>query len=153
MYRIVLYSLLGVLLGGLTGCAIAPLNVSNVGQTQLADGVVVRQVQLDKRLDSSWEKTQQLVCYAELQQSQLHGVSCQNDLGFVVFSGGQQQGEFIFERNNPLFSEGKARFITDLLQLDLFENYQFNPRYRIKKTDKQTLLSDSDGKAVAEVKQ
>lgn len=141
----------------LSGCSLAPLNVANVGNTRLADGVYVRQVRLDKRLDSTWEKNQQLTCYAELQQSQLHGVSCQNDLGFVVFSGGQQQKQFIFERNNPLFSEQKARFVTDLLRLDLFENTALNPRYRLtkitEKTTQKTVIRDNQGNSIAEVRQ
>lgn len=153
MSRGILRGLVWAWFGLLAGCTVAPLNVREVGSTTLADGVHIRQVRLDKRLDSRWEKSQQLICYAELQQSRLHGISCQNDLGFVLFSGGISGKQFIFERNNPLFSEAKARFVTDLLRLDLFENAPFSPRYRLTKTAEQTTISDSQGNSVAEVRQ
>lgn len=157
MFRVVFIS--SMLL--LSGCGIAPLNVGNVGDTSLSDGVHIRQVRLDKRLDSTWEKNQQLTCYAELQQSRLHGVSCQNDLGFMVFSGGVNAGRFVFERNNPLFSEQKARFVTDVLRLDLFDGESFNSRYRLTKTTEKTpqkttpktTIRDKQGNPIAEVRQ
>lgn len=153
MFRGILRGLVWAWFGLLASCAVAPLNVREVGSTTLTDGVHIRQVRLDKHLDSRWEKSQQLTCYAELQQSRLHGISCQNDLGFVLFSGGIGGKQFIFERNNPLFSEVKARFVTDLLRLDLFENAPFNPRYRLTKTTVQTVISDTQGNSVAEVRQ
>ncbi len=144
----------------LSGCATAVLNVSHVTQASQADGVHSRQVVLDeqlgrklgRQLDGLWEKTRQFVCYAELNKAHLQGVSCQNELGFVVFSAGIQQEAFVFEITNPLFSESKARFITDLLRLDLFANYKLNPRYQVTKTLLKTTLSDARGNILAEVK-
>lgn len=111
------------------------------GQTELSAGMVVQQVRFDKSGEEYlW------ICYSEIKNRQIIGVSCQNDAAMPMFSGGLVEAEFRYHLLSRYLLPIAPELMTDLLRISLFTEFAFeNARqaknYRIVKSLKNTEIT------------
>ncbi len=134
----------------LTACTKPAFVLTDVKQVNVSDGIYQRQVEL------VMEK-QTYGCFIELENQQMTGVSCQNELGFSEFSAGHDDKTTAlqFELVNPTLNETKARFIMDLLRLSLFDTYQVDAQeeLQINKEQGNVLIINADNQQLFRVRQ
>ncbi|MBL4659642.1 MAG: hypothetical protein JKX98_12555 [Alcanivoracaceae bacterium] len=96
-----------------------------------------------------------LVCFSEIIANKLTGLSCQNDTGFHLFSGGIINGDFKLEKVSQFLLKIKPQTILNYLRLSLFTEYSIitEPKYHIKvtKTSKQTIIEDMQKQRIVEI--
>ena len=96
-----------------------------------------------------------LVCFSEIIANKLTGLSCQNDTGFHLFSGGIINGDFKLEKVSQFLLKIKPQTILNYLRLSLFAEYSIisEPKYHIKvtKTSKKTMIEDIQKQHIVEI--
>lgn len=122
------------------------------GQTELSAGTVVQQVRFDKSGEEHlW------ICYSEIKNRQIIGVSCQNDAAMPMFSGGLVDAEFRYHLLSRYLLPIAPELVTDWLRISLFAEFVFEDsrrakKYRIVKSPQKTEITQLNNsfKAVIE---
>lgn len=126
MTRLLLFFTVSFLLA----CTHVPFSVKDSREPQQADGLYQYKVELVAQAQS-------YICFVELANQQMSGLSCQNELGFAEFSGGQTDKGLVLELTNPTLNKAQAQFIVDLLRLSVFEQYALITKDKLTITKKK----------------
>ncbi len=144
----------GGIIALLWGCTTLTIHTQPPSQTQ--DGLYTRQVILNQP-----DSNTTISCYVEINSQKIHGVSCQNDLGVILFSAGTQTNtttngkgkegnDFIFSTNRLLLSASDAQRIVDMLSIDVFKKYSLIDGYTVYKSNSKTIIR-KNGQTIATV--
>lgn len=115
-------------------------------------GLITQSISIKSYNDS---KQLLLVCFSEIIANKLTGLSCQNDTGFHLFSGGIINGDFKLEKVSQFLLKIKPQTILNYLRLSLFAEYSIisKPKYQINvtKNSKQTMIEDAQKERIVEI--
>ncbi|PIE45716.1 MAG: hypothetical protein CSA44_01840 [Gammaproteobacteria bacterium] len=133
-----------VLLIVLLGCR--SVTFHSARESRYGDGVHVRKVTLA-------ETQQYLVCFSEISNDALTGVSCQNNIGVALFSAGIEDGKTQVQKTTPLFSTKTIQRVIDVLTVALFKQRDTDlKKYRLTQQGKIASVT-MHNKAVARISQ
>ena len=110
-----------ILLLCLTSCANRPVKL--IAHTTDFNGLITQSVQFEQR-----GETHQWVCYSEIIDQVIHGISCQNDTALPLFSGGMVEGEFQFEYPSRFLLKIQPQNVLSYIKMSLFNHLEFNQK-------------------------
>jgi len=91
-----------------------------------------------------------IVCYSEILNQKIHGLSCQNDTGLPLFSGGMTEKGFELEKISRFIFKIEPENVLSYIRISLFSEYliENNAKYsiKIKKNFDRTLIQDEEQK-------
>lgn len=122
--------------GLLTSCVHRQIKL--VANNTSYTGVVTQSIQFMYK-----KKHYQWVCYSEIIQQQIRGVSCQNDTALNLFSGGIIDGDFVYEYPSRYLLKIKPHDLVAYIKMSLFDDLSFN-RKNISIDKKSTQAQKSE---------
>ncbi len=124
----------------LTACVSRPVKLT-AHSTDL-DGIITQTIQF--KLD---KQAHQWICYSEIVNQVIQGISCQNDTSLPLFSGGLVGDEFRFEYPSRLLLKIDPKNILSYIKMSLFNHLEYNKKWiSLVKHQNSTQIIDSKRK-------
>ena len=134
-----------ILIFFLSSCGYKDINLKAIS-SQYND-VISQNIRID-----TGKEVLSIVCFTEIKTSIIQGLSCQNDTGFHLFSGGlknNDRGEqnFKLEKLSSFIFKIEPQLILSYIKISLFSEYELNERkVMVTKDSNQTLITDNKNK-------
>lgn len=87
------------------------------------DGLITQLIQFEQGGQSH-----QWVCYSELVNQIIAGISCQNDTALPLFSGGLVDGKFKFEYPSRFLLKIQPQNVLSYIKMSLFNHLEYNEK-------------------------
>lgn len=130
----------------LAACATKPIKL--IAEQTSYQGLVTQSVVFTIKQESY-----QWVCYSEVVQQQVTGISCQNDTALPLFSGGLNEGEFEFDYPSRWLLKIQPIHMLAYIKMSLFDELQLDSkRIAITKQHQQTTIKDYQRKIDLSIK-
>ena len=113
---------------------------------------------LTHSININWKDDAQqilLICFSEINDKRLIGISCQNDTGFHLFSGGMKGADFTLEKVSQFVLKIDSQTIVSYMKIALFSEYKILHPSKLKlKIDKdigRTRIYNNKNQRIVEI--